>query len=90
VAGAVRVANAFLQPLISRCRGSLETYLADAPLRGGMPFERVRNEEIGFVLKRLRDVCLWKDLYANEAVPPGAGERLKNREQKRWLRMKLT
>jgi hypothetical protein len=64
---AQRVARAFLPVLMSRCLRSIKAFLADAPLRPNMPFERVRSEELGYILQRLRDLRLWSDTYVDSA-----------------------
>ncbi|KAK4056370.1 Endocytosis and vacuole integrity protein [Microbotryomycetes sp. JL221] len=60
----IRIAALCLPALLSRCAAVLRTYIADAPLRGKMPFPRVRQEELVFVLQklvscRLRPMTLW-------------------------------
>ncbi|KAM0789810.1 hypothetical protein ACM66B_006661 [Microbotryomycetes sp. NB124-2] len=59
-----RVAALCLPMLLNRCAAVLRTYIADAPLRGKMPFPRLRQEELVFVLRklvtcRLRPRTLW-------------------------------
>ncbi|KAK4051549.1 Endocytosis and vacuole integrity protein [Microbotryomycetes sp. JL201] len=51
----------------------LRTYIADAPLRGKMPFPRVRQEELVFVLQRLiacrlRPKTLWASYEAEPSM----------------------
>jgi hypothetical protein len=36
-------------------------YLDELPLRGAMPFERVREEELVYILQRLLDLQVWED-----------------------------
>ncbi|KAL8279821.1 hypothetical protein RQP46_007671 [Phenoliferia psychrophenolica] len=59
-----RIAALCLPALLNRCTAIIKTYVADAPLRGKMPFPRVRQEELIFVLQklfhcRLREGTLW-------------------------------
>ncbi|GAA5873054.1 hypothetical protein JCM1840_007309 [Sporobolomyces johnsonii] len=59
-----RVAALCLPSLLNRCAAVIKTYVADAPLRGKMPFPRIRQEELAYVLQkllatRLREGTLW-------------------------------
>ncbi|GAA5936680.1 hypothetical protein JCM1841_000223 [Sporobolomyces salmonicolor] len=59
-----RVAALCLPSLLNRCAAVIMTYVADAPLRGKMPFPRIRQEELTYVLQkllatRLREGTLW-------------------------------
>ncbi|GAA5982187.1 hypothetical protein JCM5350_003486 [Sporobolomyces pararoseus] len=59
-----RVAALCLPSLLNRCAATLKTYVADAPLRGKMPFPRIRQEELVYSLQkllsvRLREGTLW-------------------------------
>lgn len=40
---------------------ALVEFLEDLPLRGAMPFERVREDEVVYVLQRLLDLEVWED-----------------------------
>lgn len=46
--------------------------LEDLPLRGAMPFERTREEELIYVLQRLLDLEVWED--GLKAVAQGESE----------------
>ncbi|EPQ52984.1 hypothetical protein GLOTRDRAFT_139951 [Gloeophyllum trabeum ATCC 11539] len=54
-----RVAALSLSALLSRCRMTLVSYIADEALRGNMPFPRVREEELIYVLRKLLEMKLW-------------------------------
>ncbi|GAA5886464.1 hypothetical protein JCM5296_001916 [Sporobolomyces johnsonii] len=59
-----RVAALCLPSLLNRCAAVIKTYVADAPLRSKMPFPRIRQEELAYVLQkllatRLREGTLW-------------------------------
>lgn len=45
--------------LLSRCRSTLVGYIADEELRGGLPFQRFREEELLYVLRKLLGLQLW-------------------------------
>ncbi|KAJ9101495.1 hypothetical protein QFC19_005146 [Naganishia cerealis] len=47
--------------VVSRCKATLMGYLDELPLRGAMPFERVREEELVYILQRLLDLKVWED-----------------------------
>ncbi|SCV74793.1 BQ2448_7822 [Microbotryum intermedium] len=51
-----RIAALCLPSLLNRCSAVLKTYIVDAPLRGRMPFPRIRQEELTFVLQYLSTV----------------------------------
>ncbi|KAI0263538.1 hypothetical protein BC834DRAFT_827343 [Gloeopeniophorella convolvens] len=54
-----RVAALSLPALIGRCRTTLAGYVADERLRGNLPFPRVREEELLYVLHKLQELHLW-------------------------------
>jgi len=54
-----RVAALSLPALIGRCRSTLASYVADEKIRGNLPFPRVREEELLYVLHKLRELRLW-------------------------------
>jgi hypothetical protein len=56
-----RTAGFFLPFLVTRCKMTLIEFLEDLPLRGAMPFERVREDEVVYVLQRLLDLEVWED-----------------------------
>lgn len=60
-ASARRTAGFFLPFLVARCKMALIEFLEDLPLRGAMPFERVREDEVVYVLQRLLDLEVWED-----------------------------
>ncbi|GAA5943397.1 Mon2p [Sporobolomyces koalae] len=65
-----RIAALCLPYLLNRCAASLKTYVADAPLRGKMPFPRIRQEELVHVLQqldtiRIREGTLWASQQAD-------------------------
>ncbi|KAJ9092821.1 hypothetical protein QFC21_006697 [Naganishia friedmannii] len=61
VPSARRTAGFFLPLLVSRCKAALMGYLDELPLRGAMPFERIREEELVYILQRLLDLQVWED-----------------------------
>ncbi|KAM0751477.1 hypothetical protein T439DRAFT_287566 [Meredithblackwellia eburnea MCA 4105] len=75
-----RIAALCLPSLLNRCTAIIRTYVADAPLRGKMPFPRVRQEELIYVLQkllhcRLREGTLWASAETNpsssvSSIPP--------------------
>ena len=58
-----RTATAMLPLLLSRCKSVLTGYLASASLRGSYPFERVREEELAYIVRRLLDLKLWSGSF---------------------------
>ncbi|EIN06524.1 hypothetical protein PUNSTDRAFT_90162 [Punctularia strigosozonata HHB-11173 SS5] len=54
-----RVAALSVLPLLTRCRTTLISYIADEALRGNLPFPRVREEELLYVLRKLLELRLW-------------------------------
>ncbi|GAA6056217.1 hypothetical protein JCM3770_002092 [Rhodotorula araucariae] len=79
-----RIAALIVPSLLNRCTAVFRTYVADAPLRGKMPFPRVRQEELVYLLQQLLSLrlfpnSLWAALqpFPSEAVaspePPDAG-----------------
>ncbi|BGP03886.1 Endocytosis and vacuole integrity protein [Rhodotorula toruloides] len=48
-----RLAALSVPSLLNRCAAIIKTYIADAPLRGKMPFPRIRQEELIYVLQRI-------------------------------------
>ncbi|PCH34907.1 hypothetical protein WOLCODRAFT_27538 [Wolfiporia cocos MD-104 SS10] len=54
-----RVAALSAPSLLERCRATLVGYVADEALRGNLPFPRVREEELLYVLQKLLQLRLW-------------------------------
>ena len=54
-----RLATLSLPSLLNRCRTTLLEYVADESLRGHIPFPRVREEELLYVLRKLLRLRLW-------------------------------
>ncbi|KAK2460493.1 hypothetical protein APHAL10511_007499 [Amanita phalloides] len=54
-----RLATLCLSSLLNRCRETLIEYTADESLRGHVPFPRVREEELLYVLRKLCALRLW-------------------------------
>jgi len=48
-----RVASLWLPILLTRCIAAMKAYLVDAPIRGTVPFNRLRDEEIKYILRQL-------------------------------------
>ncbi|CAK9786560.1 hypothetical protein CC85DRAFT_283171 [Cutaneotrichosporon oleaginosum] len=64
-----RVAAYFVPSVLKRFESTLRHFLSDAKLRGQMPFTRVREDEILFVLRHIVTLRLWPDM-ANGALTP--------------------
>ncbi|KIK97811.1 hypothetical protein PAXRUDRAFT_824529 [Paxillus rubicundulus Ve08.2h10] len=54
-----RVAALCLPLLLDRCKTVMVGYIADEALRGSLPFPRVREDELLYVLRKLLDLRLW-------------------------------
>jgi hypothetical protein len=54
-----RLAALSLPSLLSRCRTVMVGYVADAALRGNLPFPRAREDELLYVLRKLLELRLW-------------------------------
>ncbi|KAF9233451.1 guanine nucleotide exchange factor in Golgi transport N-terminal-domain-containing protein [Melanogaster broomeanus] len=54
-----RVAALCLPSLLDRCKTAMVGYIADEALRGSLPFPRVREDELLYVLRKLLDLRLW-------------------------------
>lgn len=54
-----RLAALSLPSLLTRCSATLVSYIADQSLRGGLPFPRVREEELVYTLRKLLNLRLW-------------------------------
>ncbi|KAI9435094.1 hypothetical protein H4582DRAFT_1817945 [Lactarius indigo] len=66
-----RIAALSLPALIGRCRTTLAGYVADERLRGNLPFPRVREEELLYVLHKLLELRLWPgSLWAALSASP--------------------
>ncbi|KAL0563857.1 Endocytosis and vacuole integrity protein [Marasmius crinis-equi] len=55
-----RLAALSLISLSTRCKTTLVGYIADKGLRGNLPFPRVREDELIYVLQKLLEVRLWR------------------------------
>ncbi|WOO78809.1 Protein MON2 [Vanrija pseudolonga] len=66
-----RVTSLFVPSLLRRLEATLRHFLSDAKLRGQMPFSRVREEEILYVLRHLVTMTLWE---GSVPIPDGDGE----------------
>ncbi|KAG1761394.1 hypothetical protein EDD22DRAFT_847776 [Suillus occidentalis] len=54
-----RVAALCLPTLLDRCKTTMMCYVADEALRGNMPFQRAREDELLYVLRKVLDLQLW-------------------------------
>ncbi|PPR04311.1 hypothetical protein CVT24_013384 [Panaeolus cyanescens] len=54
-----RLSALSLSSLLNRCRTTLVEYVADDSLRGKLPFPRVKEEELRYVLQKLLALRLW-------------------------------
>ncbi|KAG8736515.1 hypothetical protein FRC10_009226 [Ceratobasidium sp. 414] len=68
-----RVATLCLPLFMDRCQGVLRKYVRDEAVRGNVPFPRVREEEVLYVLRRLLNHELWSgSLWAAYSDSPSA------------------
>ncbi|KAF8435407.1 hypothetical protein L210DRAFT_3453035 [Boletus edulis BED1] len=68
-----RVAALCLPSLLDRCKTAMVGYIADEALRGGLPFPRVREDELLYVLRKLLNLRLWTGtLWAAFSDAPSA------------------
>ncbi|KAF8129901.1 hypothetical protein EV363DRAFT_1399707 [Boletus edulis] len=59
--------------LLDRCKTAMVGYIADEALRGGLPFPRVREDELLYVLRKLLNLRLWTGtLWAAFSDAPSA------------------
>lgn len=65
-----RTSEYTLPLLMRRAKTVLTNYLAGASLRGDYPFERIREEELVYVLYRLSNLELWPGSFG---ALPGDG-----------------
>ncbi|KAG8975493.1 hypothetical protein FRC05_005562 [Tulasnella sp. 425] len=66
-----RVAALVLPSLLSRCHSVLANYVADARLRGNLPFPRAQEEELIYVLQKMLELNLWHgSLWAALSAQP--------------------
>ncbi|KIY49646.1 hypothetical protein FISHEDRAFT_40768 [Fistulina hepatica ATCC 64428] len=54
-----RLAALSLPSLLNRCQTTMVDYVADEQLRGNLPFPRVREEELIYILRKLASLRLW-------------------------------
>ncbi|KAJ3930574.1 MAG: hypothetical protein NXY57DRAFT_300956 [Lentinula lateritia] len=54
-----RLAALSLPALLKRCRTTMVQYVADEALRGNLPLPRAREDELLYVLRKLRELRLW-------------------------------
>ncbi|KAG9095186.1 hypothetical protein FS749_010913 [Ceratobasidium sp. UAMH 11750] len=68
-----RVATLCLPLFMDRCEGVLSKYVRDEAVRGNVPFPRVREEEVLYVLRRMLNHELWSgSLWAAYSHSPSA------------------
>ncbi|KAG6810738.1 hypothetical protein H0H92_010542 [Tricholoma furcatifolium] len=66
-----RLAALSLPCLLNRCRSTLVGFVADEALRGHLPFSRVREQELVYVLRKLLELKLWSgSLWAGLSEDP--------------------
>ncbi|GAA6023836.1 hypothetical protein JCM11491_006311 [Sporobolomyces phaffii] len=68
-----RIAALCLPSLLNRCASTLKTFVADAPLRGKMPFPRIRQEELVYVLQKLVSIRLGAGTLSTATASGGGG-----------------
>ncbi|TCD65014.1 hypothetical protein EIP91_003335 [Steccherinum ochraceum] len=62
VASRKRVAALCITSLLNRCRTTLVSYVADESLRGNLPFPRMREEEVVYILRKLLELKIWSGI----------------------------
>ncbi|KAL1741643.1 guanine nucleotide exchange factor in Golgi transport N-terminal-domain-containing protein [Schizophyllum fasciatum] len=66
-----RLAAFSLPSLLDRCRRAMLSFVADEALRGGLPFSRVREEELIYLLRKLLELRLYSgSLWAATSDDP--------------------
>ncbi|CDU24161.1 related to MON2-peripheral membrane protein with a role in endocytosis and vacuole integrity [Sporisorium scitamineum] len=67
-----RLATVLLRHLIVRCQESLLSFARDLEIRGMIPVQRIRQEEINYILQRYLELRLWPGTYTVITdAPPG-------------------
>lgn len=56
-----RVASIWFPILLTRCIAAIKAYVVDAPIRGTVPFDRLRDEEIMYILRGLLTHSFWDE-----------------------------
>ncbi|KZV66097.1 hypothetical protein PENSPDRAFT_689284 [Peniophora sp. CONT] len=69
-----RVAALALPALLDRARSTLNAFVADAQMRGALPFPRVREEELLYVLEKILALKLWPGSFTSSASAGQDGE----------------
>ena len=69
-----RLATILLRHLISRCQASLLAFARDLQIRGMIPMQRIRQEELRYILRRYIDLRLWPGTYTAPVPGEGASE----------------
>ncbi|CAH7668461.1 hypothetical protein PPACK8108_LOCUS2972 [Phakopsora pachyrhizi] len=59
-----RVASICCPILLSRCAAAIKIYVADASIRNQIPFSRLRQEEIAYILSQLLQAKFWDGLLS--------------------------
>ncbi|RXK40656.1 hypothetical protein M231_02113 [Tremella mesenterica] len=62
---AKRVARLSIPALIGRFESSLRQFLDDSKIRGQMPFPRVREDELMYILRHLVTLRIWEDTISS-------------------------
>ncbi|CBQ67952.1 conserved hypothetical protein [Sporisorium reilianum SRZ2] len=58
-----RLATVLLRHLIGRCQESLLSFARDLEIRGMIPVQRIRQEEINYILQKYLELRLWPGSY---------------------------
>ncbi|VDB92020.1 unnamed protein product [Peniophora sp. CBMAI 1063] len=66
-----RVAALSLPALLDHARNTLDAFVADAQVRGTLPFPRAREEELLYVLEKILALKLWPGSFASSAASRG-------------------
>ncbi|TKY90768.1 hypothetical protein EX895_000766 [Sporisorium graminicola] len=58
-----RLATVLLRHLIGRCQESLLSFARDLEIRNMIPVQRIRQEEVNYILQRYLELRLWPETY---------------------------
>ncbi len=64
-----------LPQLTARCEDTLLSYARDLEIRGMIPMQRIRQEELNYILQRYLELRLWPGTYSASARREWAGTR---------------
>ncbi|KAJ9476619.1 Protein MON2 [Pseudozyma hubeiensis] len=67
-----RVATVLLPHLTSRCQDTLLSYARDVQIRGMIPMQRIRQEELNYILQRYLELRLWPGTFTADTATSDA------------------